>query len=42
MSKPKCIITAKIVEPYISKIKELCDVTVCGWAKDGNSCLTKS
>ena len=35
MSKPKCIITAKIVEPYISKIKELCDVTVCGWAKDG-------
>jgi D-3-phosphoglycerate dehydrogenase len=35
MPKPKCVITADIVEPYLSKIKELCDVTICGWVKDG-------
>ncbi|NLW02828.1 MAG: 2-hydroxyacid dehydrogenase [Clostridiaceae bacterium] len=32
MAKPKCVITAEVVEPYLSQIKELCDVTVCGWA----------
>lgn len=34
MAKPKCIITAELLEPYLSQIRELCDVTVCGWAKD--------
>jgi len=35
MSKPKCVVTATVIEPYISRIKELCDVTVCGWCKTG-------
>lgn len=34
MPKPKCVITADIVEPYLSQIKEMCDVTVCGWVVD--------
>jgi len=34
MTKPRCVITAEVAEPYLSRIKEMCDVTVCGWATD--------
>lgn len=34
MTKPRCVITAEVVEPYLSQVKELCDVTVCGWATE--------
>ncbi|HBR02505.1 MAG TPA: dihydrofolate reductase [Ruminiclostridium sp.] len=35
MSRPKCVITATVVEPYITRIEEICDVTVCGWVETG-------
>jgi len=34
MAKPKCVITAEVMEPYLSQIKEMCDVTVGGWAME--------
>lgn len=36
MKKPKAVVSAVLAEPYLSKLKELCDVTLCGWAvRDG-------
>lgn len=32
MKKYKAVVSAELVEPYLSELKALCDVTMCGWA----------